>query len=443
MDTPHAPQTEHPGPQAAPQVKPLNIWVICQYYRPEPGAPSTRMSGLAKSWQQMGANVTIFTGIPNHPDGVVHPAYKGKPAFMNEVIEGIPVRRHWLYVAPNKGKFPRLFNMLSFAASVAWANYGNPGQKGLSQPDIIIASSPSFFCVFSAWLLARRHNARFIFEVRDLWPAIFLQMGILRPGMVYNILEKMEMFLYRRADAIVTVTRSFVRQISARGIRPTKFATIFNGVSDDDYAQAIKPRQTGATAQLRAKLGISPHAKVILYIGNHGEAQALSQVVDAARLLVKRTDATFLFVGQGADKQKLQDYARGVPNVQFLPAVGPTEVWPYYCMADINIVCLKNIPDFEMFIPSKMFEIMAAESCAVAALRGEGAEIMAESGCAMVVGSEEPEQMAEAITTLLDDPERRDIMAKAGRVYVAQNFLHSRLAAGYLHVMHQLTGRAA
>ena len=389
----------------------------------------------------MGANPIIFTGIPNHPDGVVQPGYVGKPAYMQEEIEGIQVRRHWLYVAPNKGKFPRLFNMLSFAVSVLRANWSSPQNQGVAKPDVIIASSPSFFCVFSAWLLARRHKAKFIFEVRDLWPSIFVQMGIMRPGLVYNFFEKLEMFLYRRADAIVTVTRSFVRQIVSRGIAPEKFTTIFNGVSDADYLAAIKPRQNGGTAQLRAQLGISPLTKIVLYIGNHGEAQALSQVIDAARIMVKRTDVTFLFVGQGADKPKLQEYARGVPNVQFLPPVEPSQVWPYYCMADINIVCLKNISDFEMFIPSKMFEIMASESCAVAGLQGEGAEIMTESGCAMVVGSEDPEQMAEAITTLLDDPERREIMAKAGRSYVARNFLHSQLARNYLNLMYRLTGR--
>ena len=425
---------------------PLNIWVICQYYRPEPGAPSTRLSGMARSWKEMGANPVILTGIPNHPDGVLKPEYIGKDPYLSEMIDGIPVFRHWLYVAPNKGKFPRLFNMTSFAWSVLRKNWSRPEQRGLPTPDVIMASSPSFFCVFSAWLLARRHGAKFIFEVRDLWPAIFVQMGILSPGLIYNILEKMEMFLYRRADAIVTVTRSFTRQITQRGgydrrFAADKFTTIFNGVSDADYAMAIRPRASGGTSQLRAQLGISPLTKVVLYIGNHGEAQALSQIVDAARLLVKCTDVTFLFVGQGADKEKLQSYARGVPNVQFLPAVGPSEVWPYYCMADINIVCLKNIPDFEMFIPSKMFEIMAAESCAVAGLRGEGAEIMNESGCAMVVGSEEPEQMAEAISTLLDDPERREIMAKSGREYVAKTFLHSQLAANYLQLMHKLTGK--
>lgn len=423
-----------PAPMAAPE--PLRIWIVCQYFLPETGAPSARIAGLAKSWLQAGAQVSVLTGIPNHPDGVIPPEYKGKPAYMQEEIGGIPVRRHWLYVAPNRGKWPRVFNMLSFAFSVWWAN-----RRASPCPHVIVASSPNFFCVASAWLLARRHKARFVFEVRDLWPAIFLQMGILRPGFIYNVLERMEMFLYRRADAIVTVTQGFARQIAQRGINPKKITTIFNGVSDADYAAALKAHEGGAVTQLRAKLGLSPLTRVVLYIGNHGEAQALAQVVDAARLLVKRTDVTFLFVGHGAEKEKLQAYAKGVPNIQFLPAVTHGETWTYYAMADINLVCLKNIPDFEMFIPSKMFEIMAAQGCAVAALRGEGAHIMQQSGCAVVVGSEDPDAMAEAIATLLDDPERRAAMAAAGRAFVGRYFLHSRLAQAYLDLMKQLTVR--
>ncbi|MBI1308511.1 MAG: glycosyltransferase [Proteobacteria bacterium] len=416
----------------------MNIWVICQYYPPETGAPSARISGLAKSWLERGEQVTVLTGIPNHPDGVVPPAYQNRPPYYDEVVDGVPVRRHWLYVAPNRGKFKRVFNQISFAWSVLKRNW----RKSANRPDVIMASSPSFFCVGSAWLLARRHKAKFIFEVRDLWPAIFVQMGILRPGFIYKVLSALEMFLYRRADAIVTVTRSFGRQISARGIVADKLYTVFNGVSDTDYAAALAPRQSGETAKLRSKLGLSPLTKIVLYIGNHGEAQALGQIIDAARLLVKRTDVVFLFVGSGADKEKLQNYAKGVPNVQFLPPVKHAETWAYYSMADINLVCLKNIPDFDMFIPSKMFEIMAAQSCAVACLRGEGAEIMQESGSAMVVPPEAPDALAEAISTLLDDPARREKMAARGRIYVAKTFLHSLLAEQYLNLMKQLTARA-
>jgi glycosyltransferase involved in cell wall biosynthesis len=426
--------------QSFPQLSskpPINIWLITQYYPPEVGAPSTRLSGLAKSWQDLGANVTVLTGIPNHPDGIIPEAYRGRPAFEVEVQNGIPVHRHWLYVAPNRGKIKRVVNMVSFAASVLLHNLR---RRTATRPDVIIASSPSFFCVVSAWLLARRHGAKFVFEVRDLWPAIFVQMGILRPGFIYKVLEGLEGFLYRRADAIVTVTRSFAKVIIARGNPAHKLSVVFNGVSDTDYAAATAPQANGATTRLRATLGLSPLTKIVLYIGNHGEAQGLTQIIDAARLLVKRTDTVFLFVGHGADKPKLQDYAKGVPNVQFLPGVSHQQVWDYYGMADINLVCLKNIPDFDMFIPSKMFEIMAAGTCAVAGLRGEGAEIMRESKSAVVVGSEEPDAMADAIASLLDDPTRRAAMGQAGRTFVAQYFLHSQLAAHYLKTLLALRG---
>jgi glycosyltransferase involved in cell wall biosynthesis len=409
----------------------MHIWLITQYYVPEIGAPSTRLSGLAGIWRKMGVGVTVLTGIPNHPEGIIPDEYKNRPPYFEEYINEIPVHRHWLYVAPNKGKIKRVLGMLSFA----WSVWVHNRKLRAPAPDYIIASSPSFFCVVSAWLLARRHKAKFIFEVRDLWPAIFLQMGILKPGIVYNILSIIEKFLYKKADVIVTVTRSFAQQIHLRGIPLDKIGVVFNGVSDGDYQAALHPRELESTGQLRAKLGLSPLSKIVLYIGNHGEAQALTQIIDAARLLVRRTDTVFLFVGSGADKTKLQDYARGVPNVQFLPGVSHSEVWNYYGMADINIVCLKNIPDFDMFIPSKMFEIMAAGRCAVAGLRGEGAQIMNESGCAMVVGSEDPDAMSLAISTLLDDPERRAKMGAAGRDFVAKYFLHSQLAAHYISIL--------
>jgi glycosyltransferase involved in cell wall biosynthesis len=418
----------------------MHIWVVCQYYPPETGAPSARMSGLAKSWQQLGADVTVLTGIPNHPDGIVPEAYRNRPAAYEENLDGIRVWRHWLIVAANKGKMRRLLNHVSFMFSVLFTNLS--GIPANQRPDVVMASSPAFFCVISGWLLARRYGARFVFEVRDLWPAIFVQMGILKRGPVLRLLEKLEMFLYRRADAIVTVTRSFAAAIAGRGISKEKLSVVFNGVSDADYAKAIEPRQSGGTDALRAKLGIGPLTKLVLYIGNHGQAQALTQVIDAARLLVRRTDIAVLLVGEGADKERLAAYAKGVPNVQFLPGVKHNEVWAYYAAADINLVCLKSIPDFDMFIPSKMFEIMAAESCSVAALRGEGAALMTESGSALVVPSEDPEAMAAAIETLADAPERRRKMAAAGRAYVAKYFLHSKLAGEYLGLMKRLVGVA-
>lgn len=417
---------------------PLTVWTICQHYVPEVGAPSARLSGLLQSWRQAGINAVMLTGIPNHPEGVVHPDYKNKPANMKETLSGVPVWRHWLYVAPNKGKWPRLFNQLSFALSLLVQHLGGTAEK----PHIIMASSPTFFPALSGWLLAKRYGARFVFEVRDLWPAIFVQMGLFRAGSFpVRVMEVLEKFLYRQAHAIVTVTQSFKDDIAARGTPTDKIHVVFNGVSEESLAAAAAVRQADEGAKLRQRLGIPATTKIVLYIGNHGQAQALGQIIDAARLLSKRTDLTFLMVGQGADKEKLQAYAKGVPNVQFLPGVSHAEVWAYYTMADINLVCLKNIPEFAMFIPSKMFEIMAAQSCAVAALSGEGAAIMQASGCALVAPSEDSEKIATAIATLADDPARRQTMGQAGRAFVEKNFTHTHLAHTYLNLFQSLVAK--
>jgi glycosyltransferase involved in cell wall biosynthesis len=218
----------------------MNIWLITQYYVPEIGAPSARLSGLCQQWLAQGHHVDVLTGIPNHPEGVVPEAYRGLLTPYSEVLGGVKVHRHWLYVTPNKGRVKRLFNLLSFAGSVWWRN--RTLQSGLVQPDVVVASSPNFFCALAGWRLARAHKAKFIFEVRDLWPMIFLQLGIMRRGFAYSVFEALELFLYKRADAIVTVTRSFARNIAGRGIDPSKIAVIFNGVSDADYAVAREVR---------------------------------------------------------------------------------------------------------------------------------------------------------------------------------------------------------
>lgn len=422
----------------------MNIWVVCQYYKPEPGAPSARFFGFTNVWKNQGQKVTVFTGMPNHPEGVIHPEYKDKSKFMVEKINGVEVRRHWLYVAPNKGKWPRAFNQLSFAVSVLFKNLFKAPKAlddSCERPDIVVASSPSFFCVFSGWLLARRYKAKFVFEVRDLWPAIFVEMGILKPGFVLRVLEKMEIFLYKRADAIVSVSKGFAKNMVERGIDAGKIYLIPNGVSDENATKAIAPYEDNTVQGLRSQLQLNPLSKVVMYIGNHGEAQALGQVVDAARLLTGRTDIIFLMVGGGADKERLKNLGRGVPNLQFIDAQSPEKVWAFYALSDISVVCLKDAPSFDKFIPSKMFEIMASKTAMVAGLRGEGADILNNSGAAIVVPPENPEEMARAIVTLVDDSARATKMASAGRDFVQKNYLHSSLASQYLGIFAHLIGQ--
>ena len=414
----------------------MNIWLICQFYKPEPGAPSARLSGFANFWKKMGNDVTVLTAIPNHPNGVIPEEYQGKPAFFEEEIEGVRVSRHWLYVTANEGFLKKTLSHLSFAFSLLKNLFGTS-----HKPEVIVASSPAFFAAISAWLLSVRYRVPFVMEVRDLWPGIFVELGVLKPGIILSILEWVELFLYKRAAAIVPVTRGFAKDIIGRGIPAEKVHVITNGVSDFEFDNALNPLKDGSVARLRSELQISPLTKVVLYIGTHGTSQALGQIVDAARQLIGRSDILFLFVGDGADKARLKKLASGMPNVQFIPSQPKERVWHFYNLSYASLVPLKDIPGFDTFIPSKMFEIWASGTAVVGCVRGEAANIMTESKGAMVVPPEDAEKLAKAVETIADDPDRAKRMGEDGREHVNNNYRHSQLGQRYIAILEKISER--
>ena len=415
----------------------MKIWTICQYFKPEVGAPSARLSGLARYWASQGHDVTVLSSVPNHPTGIVHPGFeKIKNYQIDEDADGYRILRHKFYMTPNNGFIKKSLMHLSFAWRVLVVNYFNPP---VEKPDVILVSSPSFFVVISAWLLSRKYKVPYVFEVRDLWPGIFKELGTLKNPFILKTLEKLELFLYRRAKAVVTVTKGFAKDIAARGIDAKKLFVITNGVSDAEFETAQDSKKSGAVDKLRATLQLNSMTKVMLYIGTHGPSQALGQIIDAARSMMDRSDVLFLFVGDGADKERIQKLAKGMPNVDFKPAVGKEDVWTYYNMAHASFVPLKDTPGFDTFIPSKMFELFATGTPIIACLRGEAAEILNKSKAAIVVDPEDPEQLSEAVASLVDSTSRSNKMREAGPAFVSEFYLHSRLGQYYLNIFDKVT----
>ena len=409
----------------------MKIWLICQYFKPEVGAPSARLSGLAKVWQQEGHHVEVLTSIPNHPQGVIHETYKDKGKLYQEGFEGLNVTRYRFYVTPNEGFMKKILSHLHFAWKVLRHNWKTPAKL----PDIMVVSSPSFFVVISTWLLARRHKRPFVFEVRDLWPGIFVELGVLKKGFFLTVVEKLELFLYRKATAVITVTKGFAKNIADRGIDPKKLFIVTNGVSDAEFETALTPLKDGSVDRLRSELQINPLTKVLLYIGCHGPSQALGQIVDAARLMMARSDVLFLFVGDGADKKRVQNLAKGMPNIMFVDSQPKERVWQFYNLAYASFVPLKDIEGFDTFIPSKMFEIWASKTVVMGCVRGEAADIMKASKGATVTDPENPEDLAHAIQMLIDRPDRAAELSEHGHNYVQQHYLHSILGRKYLGVL--------
>ena len=399
----------------------MKILIVTHYFPPETGAPQARLSGLAAAWAAGGDQVTVLTGMPNHPTGVIPAPYRGAVR-RRERRGGYRVLRTWLYATPNEGVARKTLGHLSFMASSVLL-----GGRASGPADVVVVSSPTFFSIGSGWLLARLKRARLVVEIRDLWPAIFTELGVLTNRRLIRLLERLELAAYAAADTVIVVSDGFRANLISRGVPAGKVHTIRNGVDPGEFDPAAP-----ADPQLREGLGARPGDCLVLYAGTHGISQGLTSVADAAAELDNDPAVRFAFVGEGADKAGLgQRVAElGLRHVTLRPDVPHEQVPALLAAADICLVPLRDVPLFSSFIPSKMFECLAAGKPVIGAVAGEAAQILREAG-AQVVPPGDPQALADAIQVLAADPPRRQAMGGQGRGYVEKCFDRGTLARLY------------
>ena len=403
----------------------MHVAYFCQYFVPETAAPAARVSELARAWADAGHRVTVVTGLPNHPTGRVPHAYRGV-VFRRERMGPLEVWRNWLYATPNDGFVKKTLSHLSFMASTLVLSVPR-----LRHADVLIVSSPTFFVVITVCLAHWLWRVPYIFEVRDLWPGVFVELGVLRNRSLIRMLEGLEMFLYRRAALVVVVTESFREILIKRGLPPGHVAVITNGVD----VEAFRP-DSGAAQALRAQHGLRSRF-VVFYIGAHGISHGLSKILDVASRFRHEPEVCIVFVGDGAEKPALVRRAEemGLSNVHFLPSQ-PRETMPgWYAAADVVLVPLRDIPLFDTFIPSKIFEILACERPIVGSVRGEARRILERSGGALVVDPEDVDAIAHAIRTLREDGALRARLAQSGGAFARAEYDRRVLARRYLDLI--------
>jgi len=401
--------------------------ILSHYFHPEIGAPSARLHSLARELSRLGHAVTVVTCFPNHPTGVIPEEYRGRWT-ADERLDGFRVLRVRVYAAPNEGVFRKTLGHLSFMATSVLL-----GGPRLGKADVIVASSPTLFSVLSAWALSVLKGVPFVFEVRDLWPAVFAELGVVKNRRVLGALEALEMFLYRRSAAVVTVTESFRDILVRRGVPEGKVTAILNGVDLEDFTPG--PPDDAILGDLAARGKF-----VVLYMGALGLSHALERVLDCAKALSSFEDLLFVFVGEGARKAALMEQARGLGlrNIRFVKGQPRERVLSFYRSADVCLVPLKDIPLFETFIPSKMFEIMGCGRPIVASVRGEAARLLEASGAAVVVAPEDIQAMGRAILGLRGDAAKRREMGAKGRDFVEKGFDRRDAARRYAELLRGL-----
>ena len=400
----------------------MRILFFTENFPPETNAAATRVAERARHWIAAGHEVTVITCAPNFPHGRLFPGWRNRWRQV-ETRDGVRVVRVKTFIAKNEGIVLRTLDFLSFmTASFVAALFER-------RPDIVASTSPQFFAAVGAWALSAARRLPYVFELGDLWPRSIVAVGAMRDSAGLRAMEKLELFLYRRARAVVALTQSFKDNLVARGIAAEKIFVILNGVEPELYG----PRARDATLARETGIG---NDFTVGYVGTHGMAHGLSNVLDAADRLRGEAGIKFLFVGPGAERERLIAEARrrALENVVFLapqPKERMPEVWS---LCDVALVHLKDSPVFAEVIPSKIFEAMGMGlPILLAAPRGEASRIVEGESAGLAVAPEDPSTLAEAVRRLAADSALRRQLA-ASSLAAAPNHSRAAQAAAMMRV---------
>jgi glycosyltransferase involved in cell wall biosynthesis len=414
----------------------MKILYVSQYFPPEMGAPAARAAELSRHWAREGHEVTVLTGFPNHPTGVVPPEYRNKfrRIVVREKTEGVNVVRTWLLPFPNRKAYERMLNYSSFCVSAAITGLS------LSRPDVVIATSPQLLVGLSGWWLARWKRVPFVFEVRDLWPESLAAVGMGGENTpLHRALAKVAGFLYRHSDRIVVVSPAFEDYLVEHWRVPReKISVIENGVE----TQLFSPDAAAGEAQKSLRRELRAEGKyVVSYIGTMGMAHGLETIIaTAARLRDSNPEIVFLMLGEGAEKEHIAALAqeRGLTNLRFVGQQPREKIPAYIRVSDVCLVLLKKTDLFKTVIPTKMLEFMSCARPVILGVDGQARTILEEARGGLVIEPESSDALANAILYLGANRESARALGENGRKYIVHNCSRDHTAAKYIHLLEGL-----
>ena len=408
----------------------MRILFMAQCYAPENVSAAVLITQLAADLAGRGHQVTIVTGAPNYPQGRVFKGYRNLP-YSVEMLDGVRVIRTWSYISPSRKILPRLFHYGSYSVT---AFYGGLFAR---RPDVIVNYSPPLPLGLSAFLLSKIFRVPWVLQLEDLYPDAAIAAGVMTDKTLISFFFAIEKFLYRNAQYISVISKSFKRNLLAKGIQNSKIEIIPIWADPDE----IQPMEKYNS--FREKHGLDEKF-VVMYAGNIGYTSCLEDVLLAAEMLQGEKDIQFVIVGEGVKKESLESekQTKQLTNILFLP-FQPREMFPeMLAAADISLVTLSAGAAISS-MPSKIFNLMASARpiLAVAPLESEIVQIVTESNCGWSVPPESPEKLAEVVVQLKDRESTLVQRGQNGRVCLEQNYSRNHCVNTYEKMLTSLCGR--
>lgn len=398
----------------------MHILLIHQAFATIDEAGGTRHHELARALVQEGQRVTIIASPISYLTGKADREYK-------KIVQenGITIFRVSTYPALHRSFFHRLISFFSFMNSSFFQAMRVP------EVDLVWGTTPPIFQGLTAWAVARLKGVPFVFEVRDLWPAFAIAVGVLKNKTLIRLSQGLEKFLYHRADALIVNSPGFIEHVRQRG------ATAVYLVPNSVDPAMFPPHEDGNA--FRQQHGWK-NKFLVLYTGAHGMSNDLPVVIEAAELLKRDGNIHFVLLGDGKEKPALMDLVqkKGLQNVTFLPPVEKKEIGAVMAAANCCIAILKPIDLYKTTYPNKVFDYMAAGKAIVLAIDGVIREVVEHARCGIFVRLGDAAAMAQAIRSLYGAPKKCEEMGQRGRVYVEQHFNRQSTAQQLLQVLQKV-----
>ena len=389
----------------------MNILFLTDNFYPESNAPAKRTLEHCKEWSRQKHNITIITGVPNFPKGKVFDGYKNK-IYQSEIIYDLKIKRVWTFISSNEGFFLRIFDYISFLISSFFCGIFS------KKHDIIIATSPQFFTLLSGYFISLIRRTSLVLEIRDLWPESIVTVGAMSDkSMAIKVLKKISLFLYKKSDLIICVTKSFKKDLISRGINHKKIKVVENGF---DLTKNLKPSLS--IKEVEKKFKLSRNKFYVSFIGTIGMAHGLEIVLNAA--LKVNDNVEFLIIGEGAKKTFLKNEVkkRKIKNIKFIDNLNWQEIVNINQLINIHLVHLKKDVEFKKVIPSKIFESMALKKPIIMGVDGESREIVNNAECAFNIEPENFNELVNIINTARADYTSLENMGEKGYNFLKKNF---------------------
>lgn len=406
----------------------MHVMLIHQAFISPKEAGGTRHLELGQRFVREGNDFTIVaSNLSYHSGKQVEP-----PADGIEQYDGVRVRRAWTLAALHRSYLWRVVSFLSFMVSSVWT------ALRVRNVDLVMGTSPPIFQLLSAWLVSVIKRVPFVLEVRDLWPEFAIDIGLLKNPVIIWVARRLEMFLYNRATHIVVNSPAYREYLIHKGVAEAKVSFVPNGVDTSLFTETIDGSHLRREFDLDGKF-------VVTYAGAIGMANDLDVVLDAADRLRDSHDVQFLIVGDGKERNRLEQRAKdmALDNVTFTGPRPKAEMPQFLAMSDACLATLQDIPMFKTTYPNKVFDYMAAARPTILGIDGVIRDVVEKADGGIAVPPGNADALAHAVAELAHDRNRAIAMGRSARAYVELHFDRDQQAIEFRETIQQVAMRNA